>query len=106
MGLDRQRAHDDRYDLAEEYMAVAYKLWEGLGRRCGQARPGSGCVRRSGQGPGDSHEGPAFPVEGVHLGEPSPQRTPVIYQAGTSPKGAGFAARHAECVFVSVLRPR
>jgi alkanesulfonate monooxygenase SsuD/methylene tetrahydromethanopterin reductase-like flavin-dependent oxidoreductase (luciferase family) len=25
----------------------------------------------------------------------------VIYQAGTSPKGRDFAARHAECVFVS-----
>jgi alkanesulfonate monooxygenase SsuD/methylene tetrahydromethanopterin reductase-like flavin-dependent oxidoreductase (luciferase family) len=36
----------------------------------------------------------------VHLSEPSPQRTPVLYQAGTSGRGQRFAARHAEAVFV------
>ena len=43
--------------------------------------------------------------------EPSPQRTPVLYQAGTSPRGRQFAAEHAECVFMSgpsakVIAPR
>ena len=28
-GKDRQTAHDDRYDIADEYMEVVYKLWEG-----------------------------------------------------------------------------
>ena len=28
MGLDRQMRHDDRYDMAEEYMEVVYRLWE------------------------------------------------------------------------------
>ncbi|MFM8616063.1 MAG: LLM class flavin-dependent oxidoreductase, partial [Alphaproteobacteria bacterium] len=28
MGLDRQMAHDDRYDLADEYMEIVYRLWE------------------------------------------------------------------------------
>ena len=32
--------------------------------------------------------------------EPSPQRTPVLYQAGASNRGREFAATHAECVFV------
>src|SRR5207237_472034 len=36
-----------------------------------------------------------------HLTEPSPQRTPVLYQAGTAPRGRQFAAQHAECVFMS-----
>ena len=31
--------------------------------------------------------------------EPSPQRTPVIYQAGQSGRGNAFAAKHAEAVF-------
>ncbi len=39
------------------------------------------------------------------MSEPSPQRTPVLYQAGGSPRGREFAARHAECVFVSGLNP-
>ena len=33
--------------------------------------------------------------------EPSPQRTPLIYQAGASPRGRQFAASHAECVFIN-----
>jgi alkanesulfonate monooxygenase SsuD/methylene tetrahydromethanopterin reductase-like flavin-dependent oxidoreductase (luciferase family) len=34
-----------------------------------------------------------------------PQRTPVLYQAGASPRGRAFAARHAECVFVAGNSP-
>ena len=29
MGLDKQVAHDDRYDVADDYMQAVYKLWEG-----------------------------------------------------------------------------
>ena len=29
IGMDRQMAHDERYDMADEYMEVTYKLWEG-----------------------------------------------------------------------------
>src|SRR6478609_7903732 len=29
IGLKGQIAHDDRYDLADEYMSLVYKLWEG-----------------------------------------------------------------------------
>ncbi|MER6111417.1 LLM class flavin-dependent oxidoreductase [Streptomyces hirsutus] len=35
----------------------------------------------------------------------SVQRTPVIYQAGTSPAGRASAAKHAEGVFMSGRRP-
>ena len=28
-GKDKQTAHDDRYEIADEYMEVVYKLWEG-----------------------------------------------------------------------------
>ena len=47
------------------------------------------------------HEGKQYRVDAIHLSEPSPQRTPVLYQAGTSPRGRQFAAQHAECVFMS-----
>jgi alkanesulfonate monooxygenase len=52
------------------------------------------------------HEGKNFKVNGCHLSEPSPQRTPVLYQAGSSPRGRQFAARHGECVFVTGPTPR
>lgn len=43
--------------------------------------------------------------------DPSPQRTPFLFQAGTSAAGSAFAATHAEAIFVSshspkVLRPK
>ena len=47
------------------------------------------------------HEGTHFSVPGVHLSEPSPQRTPVIFQAGASPRGVRFAAENAEAVFTA-----
>jgi FMN-dependent oxidoreductase (nitrilotriacetate monooxygenase family) len=53
-----------------------------------------------------SHKGEYFAVDAIHLAEPSLQRTPVLYQAGSSPKGRDFAARHAECVFVSGPSPQ
>ena len=112
-GRDRQAAHDDRYVLAEDTMALLYKLWETswdddaivADRARGvYADPGKVRVVR--------HDGPAArKCAARHLCAPSPQRTPLLYQAGSSPAGRAFAARHAECVFVSgpsvaVLAPR
>lgn len=48
-----------------------------------------------------NHQGTFFRVPGIHLCEPSPQRTPVLYQAGASNRGKAFAEEHAECVFVA-----
>ncbi|NED69989.1 LLM class flavin-dependent oxidoreductase, partial [Streptomyces sp. SID10244] len=42
-----------------------------------------------------------FTVPGIHLAEPSPQGSPVIYQAGASPRGRRFAAQNAEAIFVA-----
>src|SRR6201999_1674034 len=47
-----------------------------------------------------NHEGAYYRVAGPHLSQPSPQRTPVIYQAGSSPAGRAFGGRHAEAVFI------
>jgi alkanesulfonate monooxygenase len=46
-------------------------------------------------------DGTYFQIEALHLCEPSPQRTPLIYQAGASSRGRQFAATHAECVFIN-----
>ena len=47
------------------------------------------------------HRGKNFTVPGIHLSEPSTQRTPVIYQAGASSRGIAFAAENAEAIFVA-----
>ncbi|MBY0337018.1 MAG: LLM class flavin-dependent oxidoreductase [Acetobacteraceae bacterium] len=102
MGLDRQMRHDDRYDLADEYMEVVYRLWEqsweeGAVRadRAAGVYADPARVRRV------RHEGRQFRLDAIHLCEPSPQRTPVLWQAGASDRGRRFAATHAECVFLN-----
>ena len=101
-GKSRQTAHDDRYAFAEEYMELVYKLWEGSWADDAVLRDAhQGIFTDPGKVRPVHHHGPHFDLDAIHLCEPSPQRTPVLYQAGTSPRGREFAARHAECVFVS-----
>jgi long-chain alkane monooxygenase len=102
VGLDGQVRHADRYAIADEYLEVAYKLWEGsweddavvLDRERGiytdpeKVHP-------------IEHAGAHFTVPGIHVCEPSPQRTPLLYQAGASSRGRQFAAEHAEAVFIT-----
>ena len=95
-------AHDRRYDYADEYLEVLYKLWEGSWDDAAVRRDREGrvfsdptLIRPV------SHRGEFLSVDGYHLCEPSPQRTPVLYQAGASGRGRAFAGRHAECVFIS-----
>jgi FMN-dependent oxidoreductase (nitrilotriacetate monooxygenase family) len=107
-----QRPHDERYAVAEDYMEVVYKLWEGSWADDAViADAKSGVFTRPERVRKVRHHGPHFKLDALHLSEPSPQRTPVLYQAGTSPAGRAFAARHAECVFMSgpskkVIAPR
>jgi FMN-dependent oxidoreductase (nitrilotriacetate monooxygenase family) len=102
IGLRGRSAHDDRYDVADEYMAVVYKLWEGSWADDAVLRDRT---RRIFTDPARvrpiDHHGRYYDVPGVHLSEPSPQRTPVLYQAGASARGQRFAGEHAECVFVA-----
>ncbi len=100
-GLDEMIKHDDRYDLADEFLEVAYKLWEGSWEEDAVVRDAErGVYAEPSKVRQIGHEGRFFRVPGPHLSEPSPQRTPVLYQAGSSERGREFAAKHAECVFV------
>ncbi len=111
-GKDKQAAHDDRYDIADEYMDVVYKLWEASWEDGAVLRDRTrGIFADPARVHRVRHQGRHYRVDAIHLSEPSPQRTPVLYQAGTSPRGRQFAARHAECVFMSgpsakVIAPR
>lgn len=106
IGMERQIAHDARYDLAEEYMEVTYKLWEGSWEDGAVLRDKErGIFTDASKVHPIRHEGTYFKVPGFHLCEPSPQRTPVIFQAGASPRGRTFAAAHGEGVFISPATP-
>jgi alkanesulfonate monooxygenase len=112
MGKASQNAHDDRYNVAEEYMEVVYKLWEGSWEDDAVQRDKArGIFTEPSRVHRVQHYGENYTLDAIHLSEPSPQRTPVLYQAGTSLRGKLFAAQHAECVFMSgpsakVIAPR
>lgn len=100
LGRTGQIGHDDRYDIADEYLDVCYKLWEGAWEDGAVlADKASGVYANPAKVHRVTHSGPHFQVDGLFLSEPSPQRTPVLFQAGASGRGRRFAARHAECVF-------
>lgn len=106
-GMGEYLPHDKRYERADEYLAVARSLWE-------TSWADDAVVRDAGRGlfadPAKvsqiDHNGRWFQVRGPHQCEPSPQRTPVLYQAGSSARGTAFAARHAEVVFLTLSDPR
>jgi long-chain alkane monooxygenase len=102
VGLSGQTAHDDRYDLADEYMELVYRLWEGSWDDGAVLRDRvNGVYADPAKVHLVHHAGKQYKVDAMHLSEPSPQRTPVLYQAGSSPRGSRFAATHAECVFLN-----
>ncbi|WP_250444334.1 LLM class flavin-dependent oxidoreductase [Actinotalea sp. C106] len=106
LGLDRQIRHDDRYDLADEFLDVTYKLWEGSWEDGAVVKDRArGIYTDPTKVHPIRHEGQHFRVPGIHLSEPSPQRSPVIFQAGASPRGRDFAGQHGEGVFINALRP-
>lgn len=101
LGLDKQISHDKRYEIAEEYMEVVYKLWEASWEDDAVILDKERGIFADPDKVHDiQHEGKYFKVPGVHLCEPSPQRTPVIFQAGASSRGRRFLARHAELAFI------
>ncbi len=101
MGFDDQVKHDERYDIAAEYLGVCYKLWEESWEDDAvKVDKENGIYTDPDKVHDIKHEGKYFKVPGAHLSEPSPQRTPVIYQAGASTKGRAFAAQNAELTFI------
>lgn len=100
-GLGEMLPHDQRYDRADEYMDVVYKLWEHSWEEDAIVRDMQADIHTD---PTKVHEinhvGEYFDVPGPHQCEPSPQRTPVLFQAGASGRGSEFAAEHAEAIFV------
>ncbi|MGO1192386.1 MAG: LLM class flavin-dependent oxidoreductase [Nesterenkonia sp.] len=102
MGQDDQMEHDARYDYADEYLEVVYKLLEGSWEDDAVvADKASGVFTDPSKVHRIEHHGEHFKTPGIGVVEPSPQRTPVIYQAGASTRGRTFAGKHAEAVFIN-----
>ncbi len=101
VGLAELPTREERYRWADEYLRIAYRLWEGSWDEDALTRD-----RTTGTyvDPTKIHPlnytGPRYSVQGPHLTPPTPQRTPFLAQAGSSGPGQHFAATHAEAQFI------
>lgn len=86
LGFGGLPEHGDRYARADDFVEVIYKLLEASWEDDAVIRDKA---TRQYSDPAKVHEinhaGPFYSVAGPHLCEPSPQRTPVLVQAGVSP---------------------
>jgi alkanesulfonate monooxygenase SsuD/methylene tetrahydromethanopterin reductase-like flavin-dependent oxidoreductase (luciferase family) len=100
-GLERQYPHDQRYDMADEYVELVRKLWASW-------EADAMVIDRDREifaYPDEVHpvhfEGKYFGSRGPLSGPRSPQGHPVICQAGGSGRGRTLAARWAETIISS-----
>ncbi|OTA91382.1 hypothetical protein M434DRAFT_13173 [Hypoxylon sp. CO27-5] len=112
IGLENPIEHDERYRQADEYLRVLYKLWESSWADDAiNPDPENDIYADPDKIRTINHKGKYFTLNSRHIVDPSPQRTPFLFQAGTSSAGSEFAATHAEAIFVSshspaILRPK
>ncbi|RCK65004.1 Dimethyl-sulfide monooxygenase [Candida viswanathii] len=94
--------HSERYNQAQEYLDVVYKLF--LSSWADDALELlDGVFTNPDKIREIAHEGKYFKVPGVFVTHPTPQRMPVVIQAGTSRQGKEFAAKNAELVFITTF---
>ncbi len=99
--------HDERYERADEYLDVIYKLLEASWDDDAVIKDTeNGIYADPAKIHNIDHVGKYFDVVGPHVSEPSPQRTPILFQAGASTRGRAFAAKHAEAIFIAGRNPQ
>lgn len=100
-GLDETPEHHHRYERAAEFLEVCLKPWDSweddflVGDRERGLYANGDRIHRI------DHRGEFFRVRGPLNLPPTPQRHPLLVQAGSSDDGRAFAARYAEAVFTA-----
>lgn len=103
--MDGLPPHDARYDQADEYLEVCKALWASWTPDAVLADPLSGDFADPAKVRAIDFRGVHYQVEGPLNVPPSPQGRPILAQAGASPRGMRFAARHADIVLTPVNWP-
>ncbi|HTV37024.1 MAG TPA: NtaA/DmoA family FMN-dependent monooxygenase [Xanthobacteraceae bacterium] len=98
-GFDDMMDHDERYVRAHEFLEVACKLWDSVEPEALVLDREKGIYADPAKVHRIDHRGRYFNVRGPLPALPSPQRRPVIIQAGLSGPGMGLAAKYAELQF-------
>ena len=100
-GMDKLYEHDERYNMADEYLDLVCQLWDSW--------EADAVVRDRETGTYvDYHKVHTIDFEGKYYRSRGPLNTvrppqgrPVLCQAGSSPKGRQFAAKYADTVIAS-----
>jgi FMN-dependent oxidoreductase (nitrilotriacetate monooxygenase family) len=100
-GYDKQFPHDQRYEMADEYVDVVQKLWNSWDADAMVIDEENEIFADPSKVHPIFHEGKYFRSRGPLSAPRSPQGHPVICQAGGSPRGRTFAARWAETIIAS-----
>ncbi|WP_298224760.1 NtaA/DmoA family FMN-dependent monooxygenase [Acidocella sp.] len=97
-GLDKLPPRELRYEMAEEYMEVMGKLFDSW-EPDAVVRDHERCIYADHTKVRPiNHQGKYFKVRGPLNTVRSPQGRPVYLQAGASPRGRDFAAKHADSI--------
>jgi FMN-dependent oxidoreductase (nitrilotriacetate monooxygenase family) len=98
-GYDELIEHNSRYDRLEEFIDVCRALWTSVDADAFTWNRKTGQVADPAKVRPINHIGKFFKVKGPLSVVPSPQRQPIIIQAGGSPRGTRAAAHVADHVF-------
>ncbi|MBP1327057.1 FMN-dependent oxidoreductase (nitrilotriacetate monooxygenase family) [Leucobacter exalbidus] len=91
--------YPERYVRAAEFVTLAKQLWDSWGADAHVANKHTGQFVDDAQVDDVRFAGTQFDVSATSTLPRSPQRYPVIVQAGDSPAGRDFASEHAEIIF-------
>lgn len=89
----------ERYERIAEYVDLCQQLWTSWDDDAVVADPATGVWADPARIREVDHRGKHFTCRARHFVKPSPQGTPVLWQAGSSPQGRDFAAATADAVF-------
>ena len=98
-GMGVQMAHDERYDQADEFMAICYKLWDSVPDDAILMNAATGQFADPDKIRQVDFKGNYLSCKAVAPVLPSKYGRPLLFQAGSSGRGMKFAMDHAEVIF-------
>jgi len=98
---EKMPPHDERYDRADEYLDLATQLWDAWEPDAVVHDEETGTYADHTKVRSFDHHGQYYRSRGPLNISRSPQGRPVFCQAGSSPRGRQFGARHADTIIAA-----